>query len=399
MPTTRVPQRSSPSRIRLRPRRAASRIAAASPAASVADAGRLRNATNVTGVSGTDADSQPDAAVSSADAAGERAGASGTDADSPPASFRRRAITSTSPIPVSAENDFRSSRPADARLITVVSSYRDRSRSRLAAHAFPCSRLSGITSASTPPGLTLASARSRKFDARPALPWPAGRSTSSRIVFSRRDMAACSASSFPRPANDGTGTSAASWLVGRVNGGFMITRSIDRCASRNVSLHPSPCRSTPVAPAVPWCTSMPVRSNSPVPCCARIRSSAPSLNSSGAPPGPSCRPYGSRCTCVRSNGVVGWALDSIEVVRCVAAGMMSAAKIARSSIPRWIAASSPPARRCRASRAWQAAVISVPVPQAKSHARSPVSAPGSRQSASSSPTASSASSAADSGRV
>ena len=210
-------------------------------------------------------------------------------------------------------------------------------------------------------------------------------------------MADCSASSVPRPANDGTGASATSWLVGRVNGGFMITKSIDRCSSRNVSLHPSPCRSTPAAPAVPRCTSMPVRSNSPVPCCLRIRSSAPRAKSAAAPA--SWRPYGSRCTCVRSNGVVGWALDSIEVVRCVAAGMMSAAKIAPSNIPRWIAASSPPARRCRASRAWYAAVISVPVPQAKSHARSPVTASASRQSTSSSPTASSASSAADSGLV
>jgi len=34
-----------------------------------------------------------------------------------------------------------------------------------------------------------------------------------------------SSSSLPRPANDGTGTVATSWLVGRVNGGFMIAPS------------------------------------------------------------------------------------------------------------------------------------------------------------------------------
>ena len=44
-------------------------------------------------------------------------------------------------------------------------------------------------------------------------------------------------------------------------------------------------------------------------------------------------------------------VDSIEIVTCVAAGMMSAATMDRSIIVRWTAPSLPPARRWRASRA------------------------------------------------
>ena len=79
-----------------------------------------------------------------------------------------------------------------------------------------------------PPGLTLAWAKSTKFDASPALPLPAGSARPRLSLASRLDMARCSAASVSNPAKDGTGTRAASavpWLVGRVNGGFIITRS------------------------------------------------------------------------------------------------------------------------------------------------------------------------------
>ena len=64
-----------------------------------------------------------------------------------------------------------------------------------------------------------------KFDARPALPLlnkPAA-------FLSFLPIACCSSCDVLKPANDGTGISAcpASWFVGRVNGGFMMTRSQD----------------------------------------------------------------------------------------------------------------------------------------------------------------------------
>ena len=62
-----------------------------------------------------------------------------------------------------------------------------------------------------------------KLDASPALPllnMPA-------VFLSFRLIACCSSCVVLKPANDGTGISAweASWFVGRVNGGFMMTKS------------------------------------------------------------------------------------------------------------------------------------------------------------------------------
>ena len=146
VPDTRTPHTSCPSMTRLRPPCSADRIAAASPTASVVEAGRLRNATKLTGQSA-------------------ESGASAITGRFLDAERLRRAMTRISPMPVSAEKDSASSRPPVARPSTIARSYRDSSRLRLAAQAFQCSRLSGITMASMQPGLTLASARSRKFDA------------------------------------------------------------------------------------------------------------------------------------------------------------------------------------------------------------------------------------------
>ena len=112
---------------------------------------------------------------------------------------------------------------------------------------------------------------------------------------------------------------------------------------------------------------IPVSSNSPVPCCLFVRSRAPKAYGARAlasRPLSGCAPYGSRCTCVCSNRTLGWAIASIEVVRCVDAGTMSAPTITFSIIRLWIFSSSPPARRWPALIARYAAVMRVPVPQA-----------------------------------
>ena len=98
----------------------------------------------------------------------------------------------------------------------------------LAAYqASPDAKVSGITSATTPPLLTLASAKSMKFDARPAKPLPALSSRS--ILLSFFDIRRCSSSVVPNPAKDGIGVPilVASCPVGRVKGGFIITKSKD----------------------------------------------------------------------------------------------------------------------------------------------------------------------------
>ncbi len=76
----------------------------------------------------------------------------------------------------------------------------------LADQAPPETIASGSTSASTPPGLTLTWARSMKFDARPALPWPTGCLRRWRTPFNTSDIRRCSSSLVANPANDGTGT-------------------------------------------------------------------------------------------------------------------------------------------------------------------------------------------------
>ena len=89
----------------------------------------------------------------------------------------------------------------------------------------PRTDANGMTKASTPPSLSLLCPRSMKLDARQAFPllnMPAA-------FLSFRPMACCSSCEVLKPANDGTGISAwpASWFVGRVNGGFMMTKSQD----------------------------------------------------------------------------------------------------------------------------------------------------------------------------
>lgn len=63
-------------------------------------------------------------------------------------------------------------------------------------------------------------------------------------------MTRCSSSLVANPAKDGTGTSAVSWFVGRVNGGFMITRS-------KLSFGASTA-SAPPLDAPPWSSTTPV---------------------------------------------------------------------------------------------------------------------------------------------
>ena len=98
--------------------------------------------------------------------------------------------------------------------------------------------MSGSTNAIVPPRFILTWAKSRKKEPNPALPRP---TLFGELNCLKRDaINSCSSSSFPSPAKEGTGTPAAiAWLVGRVNGGFMITRSAARCARMMVSVSSS----------------------------------------------------------------------------------------------------------------------------------------------------------------
>lgn len=76
-------------------------------------------------------------------------------------------------MPVSAEKA-RSVEPWAAMVSTARSSYSRWSKARAGPQELPFTNADGSTRARTPPGLTLAWARSMKLEASPALPWPAG---------------------------------------------------------------------------------------------------------------------------------------------------------------------------------------------------------------------------------
>ena len=80
-----------------------------------------------------------------------------------------RPTTRHSPMPVSAENDKSASRACNRNkhkiAVVLGQSVRESSQDS------PDMRLRGITRANTPPGFSLRSARTRKIEASPALPW------------------------------------------------------------------------------------------------------------------------------------------------------------------------------------------------------------------------------------
>ena len=148
----------------------------------------------------------------------------------------------------------------------------------------PETETAGRTSASTPPGLSLAWARSTKFEASPAFPSPA--LNPSILLVSRlraADILFCVAASVPIPANAGFGMSpwAPSWLVGLVKGGFMIARSRDASSITAVV-----CTSCPLA-----AVTMEPSPNSAGSSSVCNRSRVPSLTTGLPPPTSGTSPY------------------------------------------------------------------------------------------------------------
>ena len=85
--------------------------------------------------------------------------------------LRLAAITSASPMPVSAEKEVPKP-PVAAMVTTMRSLYSRASSSRTFRQDSPETTATGTTSAITPPGFTFAWAKSKKLEARPAFPSP-----------------------------------------------------------------------------------------------------------------------------------------------------------------------------------------------------------------------------------
>ena len=90
------------------------------------------------------------------------------------------------------------------------------------------------------------------------------------MSLSAADIRRCSSPLVEKPAKEGTGTSATLWLVGRVKGGFMITRSAEPCSitkrrpSSSTSTAPLPDAAVLPVPKSDMTPSSAIRSREPI---------------------------------------------------------------------------------------------------------------------------------------